>query len=149
MSDDTQANTQAGAAFVPPQVTAAPVAKSKARAPRPSRAKPDAAGPGPDAVASALVDKGPGKEAVGKNDPMMEIVCITLHDTKEVPPNGQFVAVNGKQYLIPAGRKCRVPRFVVEALNNAVVGVPDINDALQVVGVRDAPRLPYTLHIGE
>lgn len=71
---------------------------------------------------------------------------ITLHDHKEIPPNGQFVGVNGKQYLLQPGRRVKVPAAVLEVLDNAVQALPEVNDKLQVVGMRNAPRLTYTLH---
>jgi hypothetical protein len=74
---------------------------------------------------------------------------ITLHDSKEIPPGGQMVGVNGVQYRIPAGRKVRVPAEVLEVLDAAVQSVPELNDAMQVIGYRDAPRLTYTLHRDE
>lgn len=70
---------------------------------------------------------------------------VILHDSKEIPPNGQFIGVNGNQYFMKPGQVYNVPRSVLEVLNNAIMGVPDINEQMQVVGVRQAPRLPYTL----
>jgi len=80
-------------------------------------------------------------------DPMDTLVCITLHDSKEIPPGGQFVGVNGKQFWIKPGIRVVVPRYVVEALNNAVGGQPDVDDKMRVVGVKNMPRLPYTVHL--
>lgn len=81
------------------------------------------------------------------DDPMDKLVCITLHDSKEIPPGGQFVGCNGKQFWIKPGVKVVVPYYVCEVLNNAVHGVPDVNEKMQVVGVHNVPRLPYTLHM--
>jgi len=39
-----------------------------------------------------------------------------------------------------------VPASVLAVLDNAVQSVPEINEKLQVVGMRAAPRLTYTLH---
>lgn len=91
----------------------------------------------------------PTQRAESIEDPMERPVCITLHDSKEIPPGGQFVGVNGKQFWIKPGIKVIVPRYVCAALDNAVVGVPDINDKMQVVGVRNTPRLTYTVHLDE
>lgn len=71
---------------------------------------------------------------------------ITLHDSKEIPPGGQLVAVNGQQFRIPSGRKVIVPAAVLEVLDNALQSTPVLNDALQVVDYTHAPRLSYTLH---
>jgi hypothetical protein len=139
MSDSNHehdALASADASFFAPPVVPEPARK---RAPSKTAAQRKT-----EEVANSAVEA-----AAVKGDPMHELICITLHDTKEIPPNGQFVGVNGKQFIIKPGVKCKVPRYVVEALNNAIVGIPDINDQLQVVGVRDAPRLPYTIHLGE
>jgi hypothetical protein len=88
-------------------------------------------------------------KVVGKApaDPMERIVCITLHDSPQIPPNGQFVGVNGKQFLLKPGRKLLVPRYVCAALDNAVHGLPDIDDQKRIIGMREAPRLTYTVHL--
>lgn len=96
------------------------------RSPRPSRAKPKA------------------EAATAPNGEKM--YEITLHDSKEIPPNGQFVGVNGRQFLLKPGRRMKVPASVLAVLDNAVQSVPEINEKLQVVGMRQAPRLTYTLH---
>lgn len=96
----------------------------------------------------AKVNKPTAQAPVDKNseDPMERLICITLHDSPEIPPGGQFVGVNDKQFRIRPGIKVVVPRYVVEVLDNAVQGVPDVNDKMQVVGTRSAPRLSYTVH---
>lgn len=71
---------------------------------------------------------------------------ITLHDNDEVPPGGQRVGVNGVFYTIPAGVRCKVPKAVLEVLDNAVQSTPVLNERMQVVDTRSAPRLSYTLH---
>lgn len=112
-----------------PQAAAAP--KSTARKPR-GEAKPKA--PKGDAI--------PHKSS----DPNEKLMCITLHDSPEIPPGGQFVGVNGKQFWLQPGRPLVVPRYVVEALRNAVRGEPNINEKMQVVGVKNVPRLAFTVH---
>lgn len=82
-------------------------------------------------------------EAATKDERTYE---ITLHDNREIPPNGQFIGVNGKQYILMPGVRTRVPASVLEVLNNAVHALPEINEKMQIVGMRSAPRLPYTLH---
>jgi hypothetical protein len=97
---------------------------------RASRAKPKAA---------ATVEDIP-REA---NEKLYKVV---LHDSKEIPPNGQMIGVNGKQYFMKPGVVYNVPKTVLEVLNHAIHGLPDVDENMQVVGVRQAPRLPYTLH---
>lgn len=84
--------------------------------------------------------------ATASEDPMERMVCITLHDSKEVPPGGQFVGVNGKQFRIRPGVQVVVPRYVCAALDNATHGVPELDDKMRVIGIRQAPRLTYTVH---
>ncbi|HLU83723.1 MAG TPA: hypothetical protein VKZ43_09995 [Trueperaceae bacterium] len=86
----------------------------------------------------------PTKAATSANGERM--YAITLHDNKEIPPNGQFIGVNGRQFLLRPGHKVRVPASVLEVLNNAVHALPEINEKMQVTGMRNAPRLSYTLH---
>lgn len=84
----------------------------------------------------------PGK--VGK--PGEELVEITLHDSKEIPPNGQFIGVNGRQFVLKPGVRTQVPVCILEVLDNAVHSLPELDDQTRVVEYRDAPRLTYTLH---
>ena len=100
-------------------------------------------------AAKPATAKAASAKATEPEDPMERLVCITLHDSKEIPPGGQFVGVNGKQFWIKPGVKVIVPRYVCAALDNAIVGVPDVNDKMQVVGVRNTPRLTYTVHLDE
>lgn len=123
-----------GTPVTAPTSTTSPVPKRAAA--KPASAKPAPAKPAP-------------AKAAEPEDPMDRLVCITLHDSKEIPPGGQFVGVNGKQFWIKPGIKVIVPRYVCAALDDAIVGVPDVNDKMQVVGVRNTPRLTYTVHLDE
>lgn len=78
--------------------------------------------------------------------PQDDWVTITLNGSDEVPPGGQLVGVNGRQFLIPAGRPVKVPRSVCEVLDNAVKSVPDLDDNKRIIRMRNVPRLSYTLH---
>lgn len=71
---------------------------------------------------------------------------ITLHASDEIPPNGQFIGVNGAQYYLKPGVRTRVPAGVLGVLDNAVQSVPERDDTGRVIGWKDAPRLTYTLH---
>lgn len=98
---------------------------------KPKRSRPSRAKPKDEAAVST------------KGEKLFE---ITLHDHKEIPPNGQFVGVNGRQFIIKPGHKVKVPACVLEVLDNAVQALPEVNEKLQVTGMRNAPRLTYTLH---
>lgn len=84
-------------------------------------------------------------ESLDPNDPMMKLLPISLNDTAEIPPGGQFIGVNGKQFLLEPGKVYNVPRYVLEVLRNAVKGEPQLNDQMQVEGYRSVPRIPYTV----
>lgn len=75
-----------------------------------------------------------------------QLFDITLHDSPEIPPNGQFIGINGKQYVLKPGVRVRVPASVLEVLDNAVHAVPELDANMRVMGMRNAPRLTYTLH---
>lgn len=85
-------------------------------------------------------------EAGAKTSKAERMHWITLHDSKEIPPNGQFIGVNGRQFILKPGIKTQVPECVLEVLDNAVQALPEVNEKLQVVGMRNAPRLPYSHH---
>lgn len=70
---------------------------------------------------------------------------ITLHDNDGIPPSGQFISVNGYGYLLKPGERASVPASVLEVLDNAIQGIPNIENG-RVAGIRQSPRLPYTLH---
>lgn len=97
---------------------------------------------------SAEVNAAPrASKAKGKAEkPKDDWVTITLNGSDEVPPGGQLVGVNGRQFLIPAGRPVKVPRSVCEVLDNAVKSVPDLDDNKRIIRMRNVPRLSYTLH---
>lgn len=114
-----------------PQAAAKPAAK-----PRPSRAK--------TAKADDETSDETPKQATGRDGE--RLIDITLHDSPEIPPNGQFIGVNGRQYILKPGVRTSVPVGVVDVLDNAVHSVPEMDDRMRVVGWRSAPRLTYTLH---
>lgn len=125
MSDNTPATGSAESAFAQPLPIPEPARKKSA----PRQAAPKT------------------EKSVDSKDPMEKLITITLHDSKEIPPGGQFVGVNGKQFWIPPGRKVTVPRYVVEALTNAVKGEPEIDEKMAIIGTREVPRLPFTVHL--
>ena len=126
--------------------TPAPVAPKKPQVkPKAPRAPKPAAAPKAEAASSPSTMHGEQLDTASE-DPMERLVCITLHDSKEVPPGGQFVGVNGKQFRIRPGVQVIVPRYVCAALDNATHGVPELDDKMRVIGIRQAPRLTYTVH---
>jgi hypothetical protein len=79
-------------------------------------------------------------------DPNEKLMCITLHDGPHIPPGGQFVGVNGKQFWIRPGIQVVVPRYVLGALDNAIQGTPLIDTRGRLEGMTNAPRITYTVH---
>lgn len=88
----------------------------------------------------------PRAAAAGTESEVEKTYDITLHASDEIPPNGQFIAVNGAQYYLKPGIRTRVPAGVLGVLDNAVQSVPERDDTGRVIGWKDAPRLTYTLH---
>ena len=89
----------------------------------------------------------PKKPMAGESKAEETLYEITLHDSDEIPPNGQFIGLNGKQYLLKPGVRTAVPRGVLDILNNAVHSVPERDETMRIIRWRDAPRLPFTLHL--
>lgn len=133
---DSEFQTPAPVAPVAPKK-----AQTKPKAPRKTAEPEDSAKvtPAPSTMHGEQLD-------TASEDPMERLVCITLHDSKEVPPGGQFVGVNGKQFRIRPGVQVVVPRYVCAALDNATHGVPELDEKMRVIGIRQAPRLTYTVH---
>ena len=100
-------------------------------------------------VAAPTDKKAPTRGAAKRSKPESEetLYEITLHDSDEIPPNGQFIGLNGKQYLLKPGVRTAVPRGVLDILNNAVHSVPERDETMRIIRWRDAPRLPFTLHL--
>jgi len=88
----------------------------------------------------------PKTEAAAASKDAEKMFEITLHDSKEIPPNGQLIGVNGRQIFLKPGIRRKVPASFLEVLDNAVQALPEVNEKLQVIGMRNAPRLTYTLH---
>lgn len=133
--EPTQSNTQDFNAPTPVGGTREPAIQTH-YTPDP---KPKGRGKATNKKAEAVNEKTGGQD-------LGQSYVITLHDSKEIPPGGQLVAVNGVQFRIPSGRKVIVPAAVLEVLDHAEQSLPELNDALQVVNYRTAPRLSYTLH---
>jgi hypothetical protein len=82
----------------------------------------------------------PQTKRLGK---LPETIRISLEDNDKIPPTGQFIGINGKAYMLKAGQEVDVPIGIIEALDNAVESVPELNASNQVVGWRSRLRFPY------
>lgn len=80
----------------------------------------------------------PTKEKEGR-------ITIILEENDNIPPNGQFIAVNGRAFIVRPGVKVSVPEAVLSVLNDAVEKRPVTNDGGVIIGYRDAMRFPYRI----
>jgi hemin uptake protein HemP len=78
-----------------------------------------------------------------------ERVTIILDNGDQIPKNGLMIGHNGVMYLLKAGVPARVPRALLNVLNDAVQGFPVQDpESLQVVEYQDRMRYPYRLVSG-
>jgi hypothetical protein len=74
---------------------------------------------------------------------MPETVRIILEENEDIPPTGQTFSLNGRAYLIRPGEEVRVPRGLIEILDNAIIQVPVRGAGMRVTGYRPRLRFPY------
>jgi hypothetical protein len=72
------------------------------------------------------------------------IINIGLGNDNE--PVKQFVGANGRDFLIERGKDVKVPKEVLDILDNAVMGVPEVDpmDNTKTIVV-ERKRFPYTI----
>ncbi len=70
-------------------------------------------------------------------------VWIVLEDNDEIPPNGQFMSVDGRAYQLRSGEPAHVPISLVDVLDHAVKSMPITDENRNVIGYRDRLRFPY------
>lgn len=76
--------------------------------------------------------------------PKDERVELQLEENDDIPPNGLFIGLNGRGYLLRPGEKVKVPLGIVEILENAITSVPVTDPATkQVIGYRDRLKYPF------
>lgn len=69
---------------------------------------------------------------------------IVLEENENIPPTGQFVAHNGRSYVIVPGEEVTVPEFLLEVLDNAQMASAIVDSKSQkVLGYRTRSRFPY------
>ena len=85
--------------------------------------------------------------SVGAKDVVNEArVWIILEENEGIPPTGQYIAVNGRNWHLKPGVPAYVPAAIINVLNDAIMSVP-IKDAdgNRIVDYRDKLRCPYRL----
>jgi hypothetical protein len=76
--------------------------------------------------------------------PKSDRVTILLEENDDIPPNGLFLGLNGRGYLLRPGEKVSVPIGIVEILENAVMSAPVVDQQTkQVIGYRDRLKYPF------
>jgi hypothetical protein len=76
--------------------------------------------------------------------PKDDRVTILLEENDDIPPNGLFLGLNGRGYLLRPGEKVAVPAGIVEILENAVMSAPVVDQQTkQVIGYRDRLKYPF------
>lgn len=71
---------------------------------------------------------------------------INVTHGNDIEPKKIFVGANGREFQIERGKDVSVPKCVLEALDNAIMGVsePDPMDETKAI-VYDRKRFPYTV----
>ena len=70
-------------------------------------------------------------------------IRIILEENDNISPTGQFIACNGRAYILRPGEEADVPEELVSVLNDAVEDRPIVGPDSRVVGWRKALRFPY------
>lgn len=96
-----------------------------------------------------VVVAAPAKSAVsqGAKDVIHEErVWIVLEDSLGIPPTGQYIAVNGRNWMLKTGVPVSVPRALLNVLDDAVESVPLRDpDSNRIIDYRDKQRFPYRI----
>ncbi len=71
-------------------------------------------------------------------------INVALGNDQE--PVKQYINANGREFLLQRGVDVRVPKCVLNALDDAVIGVPEVdpNDDTKTIFVQ-RQRFPYTI----
>lgn len=114
--------------------------ESEPKAPTPKKAAPAKAG------AKKAAAKKEYKYAWQRKYPDAKPVTVEFEETDEIPPTGQFVAINGDSYVIKPGEEVTVPDFLLKHVDNCVSGKPVVNpQTRKVVNYRNRSRFPYRI----
>jgi hypothetical protein len=70
-------------------------------------------------------------------------IRIILEDNDDIPPNGLFIGLNGRGYILKTGVPADVPLAIKEILDNAVQLMPIMDPQDQTI-IDYRPRLHYS-----
>lgn len=72
-------------------------------------------------------------------------VLIVLQDNDNIPPTGQYIGLNGRNWHLRPGEEALVPIGVCEILDNAVELAAIKDGSQRIIGHRNRMRFPYTV----
>lgn len=112
-------------------------AKQEAAPEKPAAKKP--------AAKKSAAKKEP-KYAWQRKYPDAKAVTVIFEESDDIPPTGQFIAINGEAFVIVPGEEVTVPDFLLETVNNSISGRPVLNPQTnKVVSYRSRSRFPYRI----
>lgn len=86
------------------------------------------------------------ESAVSKAEAEEDLFLITVTAGNDNEPKRIFVSVNDRPFQIERGKQVAVPKEVLHALDLAIVGVPEIDEAKNEINWTERQRFPYTVH---
>lgn len=105
----------------------------------------------------SVVSKPKRRKPVAKADPKAipvlavpnttePLTRIIIEKNASIPPSGLPIGLNGRQWLVKAGKPVDVPPGILEVLDNAIYSAPVQDpDTLQVIDYEDRLRYPYRI----
>lgn len=73
-------------------------------------------------------------------------VWIQLEENENIPPTGQYIGANGKEYILRPGEPALVPISIIRVLDDAKMSVPQTDPSTrQILGYRERLRFPYRM----
>lgn len=91
-----------------------------------------------------------GKGKVPKADSVLTRtdgrVVIMVPESEEGGAEQQvYLAVNGKNMIVPRGQPVAIPKHYYEVLVNSIRKVPVVNESNQITGWRNVPAYPFSV----
>ena len=71
---------------------------------------------------------------------------VILDESVDITPTGLFVQVNGEPFIIKPGEEVFLPDYLLDHLDNCVMGVPIVEPSTgRVTGYRQRKRFTYQI----